>query len=175
MEFTTDKPKAVEALLLVASRMPGVTRFHASKALYFAELDHLQKYGRPIFGDRYIAMDNGPVPSFVYDVLKGEMTPKDRELAAGVLDVDTRWRTPEYHPGRKPDMSMFSQSDIESIDWAIEHVKGRSFGAISDETHKHEGWRKASLNSPIDYLDMLQGADPQIVELAEEFAAYGVL
>lgn len=175
MDFTIDKPKAVEALLLVASQMPGVTRFHASKALYFAELRHLQKYGRPIFGDRYIAMDNGPVPSFVYDVLKGEEAPRDRDLTAGALDVDTRWKTPEYRAARNPDLSMFSQSDIESIEWAIGHVKGRSFGAISDETHKHEGWRKAQLNAPIDYLDMLHGANSEVVEQAEEFAAYGVL
>lgn len=175
MNFTIDKPKAVEALVLVAARLPGVTRFHASKALYFAEFDHLQKYGRPIFGDRYIAMDNGPVPSFIYDVLKGEEAPKDRALTEGALDVNTRWKTPEYNARREPDLSLFSQSDLESIEWAIGHVKGRSFGAISDETHKHHAWRNAFLNAPMEYRDMLDGANAEVVELAEEFAAYGVL
>lgn len=33
----------------------------------------MRKYGRPVIGDIYIAMDNGPVPSRVYDIVKGKL------------------------------------------------------------------------------------------------------
>lgn len=175
MNFAIDKAKAIEALLFVAARMPGVGRFHASKALYFAELDHLRKYGRPIFGDRYIAMDNGPVPSFAYDVLKGTISQDDRALVEGALAVDSEWMHPRYTAVRGPDLSQFSASDIECLEAAVEHVRSRSFGAISDETHRHTAWKKAELNAPMSFYDMLEGAGADVVESAEEFAAYGVM
>jgi uncharacterized phage-associated protein len=175
MDFKIDKQKAVEAMIYIASKWPGVGRFHASKILYFAELDHLQKYGRPIVGDRYIAMDNGPVPSFAYDVLKGRVAPADKSLIEGALDVDNGWRHPEYKAARDPDLSAFSASDIEALEYAIDHLRGRSFGAISDETHQHTGWKNADLNAQISFSDMLADAPAEIVEMAEEFAAYGVL
>jgi len=175
MEFEIDKIKAVEAIVLIAARLPGAGRFHVSKALYFAELYHLKRYGRPIFGDRYIAMDNGPVPSFAYDLLKGTAGPVDQKLIEGALSVDKRWQHPRYHASRPPDAKFLSKSDIEALDDAVAHVKGRSFGSISDETHAHSGWKNASLNTPMKFDDMLEGADPEVIESAEEFAAYGVL
>ena len=38
--------------------------------LLFADKKHLERYGRFITGDTYSAMENGPVPSFAYDVVK---------------------------------------------------------------------------------------------------------
>ncbi|MCH4560322.1 Panacea domain-containing protein [Mesorhizobium jarvisii] len=175
MKFTVDKRKAVEAIVYVASRMPGIGRFHASKALYFAEFEHLRNYGRPVFGDRYIAMDNGPVPSFAYDALKGTLGPDDRVLVEGALSVEAQGTYPKYKAAREPNLTLLSRSDIECLDKAIDHVKGRSFGSISDETHEHTGWKKANLNAPIAVDDMLEGVSPEIVESAEEFAAYGIL
>ena len=40
------------------------------KILYFADQRHLSLYGRSITGDTYIAMQYGPVPSNVDDILK---------------------------------------------------------------------------------------------------------
>lgn len=170
-----DKEKAVEALVYIAGRFPGVGRFHAAKILYFAELFHLREFGRPIVGDRYIAMENGPVPSFAYDVLKGTTHPDDRSITEGALNPVTDRRYPEYEAARAPHMDYFSESDIECLDRAIEHCRKRSFGAISDETHKHLAWKSADLNSQMDYEDMLDGADPDIIEDAKAFAAYGVV
>jgi uncharacterized phage-associated protein len=38
--------------------------------MYFADRKHLEKYGRFICGDSYVAMKHGPVPSEIYDILK---------------------------------------------------------------------------------------------------------
>jgi hypothetical protein len=175
MEFMLDKEKAVEALVYIARKVPGVGRFHAAKILYFAERFHLREFGRPIVGDRYIAMENGPVPSFAYDVLKGTVAPQDKETIEGALVTVSAYRHPEYKAGREPDLSFFSQTDIECLDKAIEHCAKRSFGSISDETHKHLAWDRADLNGPMRYDDMMDGVDPEVIEDARVFAAYGVL
>lgn len=175
MEFALDKEKVVEALVYIASRAPGIGRFHVAKILYFAERFHLRKYGRPIVGDRYIAMENGPVPSFGYDILKGNISPDEKAFVEGALVEEKPFKHPAYKAGREPDLSYFSVSDKECLDEAVAHCIKRSFGSISDETHKHLAWEKADLNGPMSYDDILDGADPEIVEDAKAFAAYGVL
>jgi uncharacterized phage-associated protein len=175
MEFMIDKEKAVEAIVYIASKFPGVGRFHAAKVLYFAELKHLRAYGRPIVGDRYIAMDNGPVPSFAYDVLKGTTGPEDRALVEGALSSAKAARYPTYNAAREPNLDFFSATDLECLDDAIAHCRSRTFGEISDETHKHPAWARAADNGPMTYDDMLYGADPEVIEDAKVFAQYGVL
>jgi uncharacterized phage-associated protein len=175
MDFSLDKGKAVEALVYIASKMPGVGRFHAAKILYFAECYHLHSYGRPIIGDCYIAMENGPVPSFAYDVLKGAVTPEVRQMVDGALIPIDRYYHPTYKAGREPHLEYFSKSDLQCLDRAIDHCRNRSFGAISDETHKHKAWADANLDAPMKWDDILDGADQEVVKDAEVFAAYGVL
>ncbi len=175
MEFVLDKEKAVEALVYIAGKVPGVGRFHAAKILYFAERFHLREFGRPIVGDRYIAMDHGPVPSFAYDALKGTVPPADKDTVEGALIQNDAFHHPTYKARREADLSYFSKTDIECLDRAVAHCAGRSFGSISDETHKHTAWDKANLNGRMDYADMMDGVDPEIIEDAKVFAAYGVL
>jgi uncharacterized phage-associated protein len=58
-------------------------RFHGTKEmsylrmlklLYLADRESLKETGRPITGDRVVAMEHGPVLSSVYDLIKGEHT-----------------------------------------------------------------------------------------------------
>jgi uncharacterized phage-associated protein len=175
MDFVVDKQKAVEALVYIAQQMPGVGRFHAAKVLYFAEREHVRRYGRPIVGDRYIAMDNGPVPSFSYDVLKGSVSAKDAPLIEGALErADDRYH-PAYKAAREPDLTYFSKTDLACLDDAVDHCRNRSFGSISDETHRHPAWDRAPLNGPMSWDDIIEGAEPVVIEEAKTFSAYGVL
>lgn len=61
----------LNAILYVLQQLGGKTDMHKlCKILYFADQRHLSKYGRSITGDTYIAMQYGPVPSNVDDILK---------------------------------------------------------------------------------------------------------
>jgi len=63
--------KTLNAILYIASKMGGAVDMHKlSKTLYFADSEHLSKYGRSITGDVYIKMKYGPVPSKTDDILK---------------------------------------------------------------------------------------------------------
>ncbi|WEZ84623.1 Panacea domain-containing protein [Rhizobium sp. 32-5/1] len=175
MRFSVDKEKTIEALLYIVSRYGEVGRFHALKTLYYADLDHLRTFGRPITGDRYIAMENGPVPSYAYNAVKEELPEPEREVVVGALSHGDSEKHPTYKAHRSPDLSYFSKTDLECLDRAFEYCRGRSFGQISDETHEHLAWKKAALNAPMRFEDMLDGVSPEIFEEAEQFASYGVL
>lgn len=66
--------KAVEAVaaLLRAEHSHRMERLRALKLLYLAERRCLQEVGASITGDRFVAMQFGPVLSETYDLIKGE-------------------------------------------------------------------------------------------------------
>lgn len=175
MRFSVDKEKTVEALLYIVTRYGEAGRFHALKTLYYADREHLRSYGRPITGDRYIAMDNGPVPSYAYNALKQDVPEPERKMVSEALSPGKSASHPTYVPHRDPDLSYFSKTDIECLDQAFEYCSKRSFGVISDETHDHLAWRNAPLNGTMSVEDMLDGVEKDIIEEAELFASYGVL
>jgi uncharacterized phage-associated protein len=175
IQFSIDKEKTVEALVYIAHKVGEVGRFHAGKILYYADMEHLRRFGRPITGDTFIAMENGPVPSFAYDVLKGTTAPADRSVAENALEEVRTSRHPVYRAKRSPNPAFFSKTDIACLNRAISHCMALSFGQLSDETHKHKAWQEADLNARMSFETMLDGADQNVVEEAQAFAAYGVL
>lgn len=91
LKFQFSEKKAVEALTYIASKWPGITAFYASKVLFFAEKLHLNRYCRPIIGDTFIAMPYGPVPSTIYDFIKGELSQSgDPEAFGAALNIASK-------------------------------------------------------------------------------------
>lgn len=72
--FKFNEEKALSAILYITKKlMEGgikVGLHKVFKIFYFADQKHLSRYGRPITGDHYIAMEHGPVPSRIYDMVK---------------------------------------------------------------------------------------------------------
>jgi uncharacterized phage-associated protein len=66
--------KAVQAAGVLLRQEPGkhMTRLRLLKLLYIADRKSLRETGRPILGSKISAMDNGPLHSDVYNLIKGE-------------------------------------------------------------------------------------------------------
>ncbi len=45
------------------------------KLLYLLDREALLRWGRPVTTDRYVSMDNGPVVSRIYDLIREEPAP----------------------------------------------------------------------------------------------------
>lgn len=176
LRFQFDEKKGVEALAYIARSWPNVTAFFAAKILFFAEKNHLNRYCRPIVGDTFIAMPNGPVPSTLYDFIKGKLDQAgDPEAFMAALEID-RDPYPRVKARRAPDMAALAPSDLECIDEAIVLCKKYNFSSLSGLTHMEKAWLKAPVNGPMDYENMIEGENRDaIVAEAEDFAYYGVL
>jgi len=178
LRFQFNERKGVEALTYVASKWPGLTAFFAAKVLFFAEKKHLNRYARPIVGDTFIAMPNGPVPSTLYDFIKGRLDQAgDPDAIVAALRID---RNPYLRvtAQREPDLDVLSPSDLECLDEAIAFCREHSFVALSALTHQERAWMEAPANGPMDYEQMIDGEGDlreDVVAEAREFAAYGVL
>jgi uncharacterized phage-associated protein len=178
LRFQFDEKKGVEALTYVASKWPHITAFFASKVLFFAEKYHLNRFGRPIVADTFIAMPSGPVPSTLYDFIKGRLdNAGDPDAITKAISVE-RDPYPRVTARRDADKEVLSVSDLEWLDEAIAFCRARTFGTLSTLTHQERSWLEAPINGPMDYADMIDDDNPHrdsILEDAREFAAYGVL
>jgi len=72
--FKIDKAIQAIAVLLRFHNTKEMSYLRMLKLLYIADRESLKETGRPITGDRVVAMKHGPVLSGVYDLVKGEHT-----------------------------------------------------------------------------------------------------
>ncbi|WP_407538927.1 Panacea domain-containing protein [Deinococcus radiomollis] len=123
--FNFDQDAALAAVLYVVKRVQGVTKHKLSKILYFADKAHLERYGRLITGDQYVAMDNGPVPGRVYDMVnQADPRRSSASLFADPIQeaLSIKWyanNRPIISSLKEPDLDALSESDLLCLDQAI--------------------------------------------------------
>jgi uncharacterized phage-associated protein len=165
IRFELNERKAIEALVWLANEMPGITFYYIVKVLFFADKDHLNKYGRPILGDQYVAMPHGPVPSTIYDMLGLDrfLDPDLIQQVKEALIIDAPRVVPV--PGRKPDMSVFSRSDIDCLKDSLRIYGHMPFGTLKRITHQEESYINAPANGEMNYLSMIDIGNPNRKEI----------
>ena len=135
------------------------------KIIYFADKVHLQKYGRLICGDAYVAMKDGPVPSGVYDILKSVRgdgySPCEIE-AKNSFEVSAKTRVV---PLKDADMDVFSDSDLECLSEATRKYGGMSFRKLKELSHD-KAFKSTGPNNLIDIYDIVKTL-PNREELTE--------
>lgn len=146
--FKPKKQKLLAAILLLIEEAAKMKRTLSKgeivKSLFVADDTHLQKHGRPITFDNYVALAKGPVGDLTSDMLNDRVEWSDFELAVApwqrrdVRGLDRYAAGPVASNRRK-----LSPSDIEELTAALRHVTGAGFQKISDDTHVHPAWSRA--------------------------------
>jgi uncharacterized phage-associated protein len=160
IRFTFNPEKALEALVWVARQWSDISFYYMVKVLYYADKEHLNRFGRPILGDRYIAMEHGPVPSVVYDML-GRDSFLEPDLIAKIeasLEFGTG-RPPTLRAKRDADMRFFSRTDIECLQNAVSRFSRMTVSRLRALTHQEAAYAAATLNGELDYALMVEGPD----------------
>lgn len=153
-DFNLHIEKAVNSLLFVISNLEKADTHKTYKILYFADQKHLLKFGRPIFGDTYVKMKYGPVPSFIKNVVD--------ENIEGLEEVVAKYHRYFVKPLVEPNLDYLSESDLECLKESLEENRNLEFSTLTDKSHDY-AYNKASWN--IDYLDMARtvGADEKLL------------
>jgi uncharacterized phage-associated protein len=174
VRFNFNESKTLEAVVFIAQEWPGITPFFLAKTLFFADRNHLRAYGRPVTGDVYIAMADGPVPSHVYDMVKDNLDFfGDPAAIVQAIKIDRGNRHyPKIAAARPPDLDTLSETDIQELRAAIVFCSGRSFTELRGLTHQERAWADAPANSEMN-PELLVPDDMQ--EEVRERAAYAVL
>lgn len=172
MPFSFSHRKATQALNFFARRAGGtIEKLMALKLVYFADRYHLRRYGRPIIGDEYLAMQYGPVPSNTKDLaeMSDFLGAEERDYAKTFI----RPTTPiSFQSLGAVEEKVFSQSDREALAWAWTQFGHVERFQLAEMTHVYPEWKRheASLQAklvsraPMNYRDFLQdppaGFDP---------------
>lgn len=160
--------KLLEALVWAAGQVPGADFHKILKILFYADKIHLERYGRPVVGDRYIKMIYGPVGSFAYDLLNRNES-RGQKLISQVkesLDVQ-RGTLPFVYSKREFSHDYFSETDLECLKAALQLCQGKSFDQLCDMSHEEKAWQKADLNEGMDYELFADDDTPERDEIAE--------
>ena len=155
--------KLKAAALYVVNKCQAIDYFHLFKILYFADREHYAVYGRRIINDTFCALQNGPVPSFLYDAIKvlyGSSSNEELLMISKALtspDSDYKYYITATE---MPDMDELSASDIEMLDKSISENQTLPFSTLSRKSHDiawQEAWNRQH-NSSIDHKLMARAA-----------------
>jgi uncharacterized phage-associated protein len=159
--FEFDHEKAKQAVLWLLHRNNGsMNKLKLIKLMYFADREHLAKYGRPIVGGKYYTMKLGPVSSELLDLVNQTGADLDAESAPFV----NRGRF-ELVARETPDEECLSESDRAVLDDIYQQYKYYNEFRLSDESHKLKAYTK---NKPprdgraeLPYEDFFEDLDEQ--------------
>lgn len=154
LTFRFSLEKFINALAYFASHGIGdLTKLKAVKLLYLADRYHLFNYGRPITGDRYIAMDLGPVPEDAFQLISrliepAEVSDSERDRALERLAVYRgfmrRYAYPVLRARTAPDLNVFSESEIEALQAVTKEYGATPARALVDLSHGHRAYQRAN-------------------------------
>ena len=130
----------------------SVDLYRLMKILFHADLISVNKYGAPVTGDNYLAMQFGTVPEVIYNAL----IKKDiLYLADSQLDDDLPFDLSGHKLSvvRSADMQYLSESDIECLKLGIKEYSGLSFEAVKNKNHAVPAWQKTYHKEPNSFID----------------------
>jgi uncharacterized phage-associated protein len=172
IHFDLKPEKLASAIAYLTVQRPGLSKKQICKLLYFADKEHLLRYGRTITGDCYNALPQGHVPSAGLDVMNGRV----KHVGIGPVEALRKYGklngwTSEV--SQHPDMKVFSRSDREVLDKTIKELGHLSAKQLEDLSHEEPSYKKTPVNARVAFELFFEGhpeAEPIREVLAEEFA-----
>jgi uncharacterized phage-associated protein len=166
--FSIMKVAQAASVLLRTDQAARMSRLRLLKLLYIADRELLAERGRPITGDRPVAMDHGPVLSRTYDLIKGT----DVESA-----VWQRFLKPEGPRdvvlANDPGIDLLSRIEIGKLHDVATRFERWNDWSVAEFTHGFPEWRKnkppdrSSTKIPLDDLLDATGMLPNKEQLLD--------
>lgn len=167
MRHEFDPEKAIEAIIYVAKQVGG-DMYLTLKLLYLADKVHLERYGSLLYGERYAALPYGPVPSSAYNIVKYTRGDRDAPLGAEYATEVFGMNDNTIVPKREPDLDVFSKSDVQALDAAVNKYGHLTFGELKRLTH--DDAYHATITNGIMALDAIASTLPNAADLIQHLS-----
>lgn len=184
LRFRINYDKCIQGIALLAAKQPRITQYYIGKVFFFADKEHLLDWGRPISGDQYVAMDHGPVPTVIYDMLKDDAGLPDEinEDLARWVTITPNGNKREVTVGdnqKRADYPALSQAEQETLLVALKRYGHMSFNELRRITHDEraykDAWETGLRNATMDYEKLIPDSfqdRPAFLEELKERAAF---
>ena len=183
VQFGFDFDRALAAMVYIASKpeATGLDMYKMCKLVFLGDKLHVVRFGRPITGDELRAMDFGPVPSNVYDLLKAILAQGEAHEHEHVrtlsqhLAIDRRYQHPRFQTAKPLDYTYFlSSSELNALDEVVAAHGHKSFDELYNLTHAMPSYTKVwedpnrSSRNPLMSFEDLFTNDSEAIEGAKE-------
>ncbi len=160
--------KAVQGINYIIHKLKSnhIDKLDALKLIFLADRYHLRKYGRLITNDEYWAMTYGPVASSVKDIVGFDdyLSKFEKKYTTKYLKKYSKHQVSSI---ADVDFDVFSETDIEALDMAIEQKLKHS--DLVEFTHLFTEWKRHELTISnqhkrvqMDLLDCFTNVDDNI-------------
>ncbi len=149
----------------------GVTKL--MKLLFFSDFLHYERYGRPIVGDQYYHLPEGPVPTTSYDLWKGAMRGEKTGLEGYIKIIEepvSDHKIFRIEALRDFDENVFSDSDLEVMQEVAKEFFDVTGTSLAEKTHAIPFVKETPRVYPIDYVNAVKDDEDRkyIIELQKE-------
>lgn len=160
------------ALYILNNLGNKINKHKLFKILYFADKEHILKYGRTFSDESYIKMKDGPVPSKLFDyirLIEGKYPlPVSADFSNEIslhLNVQGKW----VLSLKKVKVEYLSKSAIKSLDRYISEFKSEQFDTLRDLSHD-SAWHAAEQNREMSIIDIARdaGANDDMIAYMKE-------
>lgn len=156
MHLKFDSTKAIEAAAVIARREgKRIGRLRLLKLLYIADRKAIAERGKPLLGCKAVAMDNGPLHSDVYNMIKGEHAHAPTWSKFFTLSGKRDLQLTE-----EPENLALSRNDIEILQDVVDRHADIDDWQLSELTHGFEEWKntyKEGTSRPIELEAIIDG------------------
>ena len=146
IRYKANPKKILEGVVWLASQLPDIDQYQVVKMFFYADKKHLNAYGRPIFGDKYVALEHGPIASLTLNAIKREkeyIADEYIKLFEAALSFGVDGNRHLLRAKREADLDEFSKTDIAMLRESFEENKDKSFWELREKTHEEPAWKEA--------------------------------
>jgi uncharacterized phage-associated protein len=167
VRFDIDKCMEAAGALFSTTEAGTLSRVRILKLLYLANRKSLEETGEPIVDDDVLAMDNGPVLRYTWDLMRDS----DRADPGARAAWDAHFKVVDQIQIRMvkdPGTDQLSDYDVDTLVETAREYAGLDDFELSELTHTFEEWKRAREENrteiaPVDLL-MAIGYTPEEIQ-----------
>lgn len=134
------------------------------KLLYLLDREALLRWGRPVTTDRYVSMDNGPVVSRIYDLIRDEPAPGTDPVWRHFISAPSNYQVELIAEPANEELSRAEEALIEEIFTKYGHLSRWDLVKLSHELAEWQDPQGSAI--PIEYRDILRAGKKTESEIA---------
>ncbi|CAN1562564.1 Domain of unknown function DUF4065 [Caulobacteraceae bacterium] len=167
--------KAAQVTAFFASKAGGrINVLRATKLIYLADRNSMAAREHPVTGDNFVSMPFGPVNTYTYSLINGEVESKHAEIWAEFVAPRVKYEIPVVREVSADELDELSKADIRVLEATWDEFKDIDRYELAEWTHRFcPEWRDPGGSSvPIDFATVFKRLEKQEpIELAEQIQA----
>ncbi len=136
------------------------------KLCFYADKYHLEEYGKPIFNHSYTKLPRGPVPTWLYSIVRTSISGNydydfQEEVNVfneyiGIEEVSyNKYTQVIFTKKQEFNNKFFSKTQLKILNKVIEEFRTITAAEISELSHTTNAWKNVEMNEQITYESMV--------------------